>query len=222
MRCFIPLLTSLAVASISMVPGTAEAKGNTVNHYGSIFFSSKNRPGGGDPQGCLVGSMGRQAGKPPMSLDLHLHPEGYKTISPHSAISVTWQNGGWLGKRAEFSEDGELRDTFRICLRPGKYFLYSLAIGEGGGSMVPTTTLHVPITVEAGKTRYIGSFVALVPGQADDCGGDTSKHRVIARDRSDFDRLHLAAGEDSTGESFVVELPDYSVLRPIVYMCSSP
>jgi len=215
-RASLMFATLLTVVSAGL-PGRAVAGGHVNVDYGSIFFRSKTKPGKNDPQGCLVGTVGRQEEKGSAGISVFLHPEGYKTTEPTSTISVIWGSH----KNIAVHDGIEQRDPFRVCLRPGKYFVYAFGLSHEGTQLVQSSHFRVPVEVEAGKTKYIGAFVVMWAGQQDTCGGRQNSYRVLVRNREELDRQFLEAEATQAGQQFVVAPMDFSRLRPIVYACDA-
>jgi hypothetical protein len=218
---------ALVLLLIVCIPGPeALAGGRPHNNYEP--FWTKMKPKRGEPVGCVAGSVGRAtvAGRlgTIVGVDLEFNAaDDAAKASPQRAL-IAWGDGAWLDGKAALGREGEARDAFLLCLRPGKYVLRGPELFHGIESFYLPEPWNVPIEVEAGKTLYIGSFIGYLSDQADACGG-LPETRVIVRDDLAGDRATieaLAAHDKVTGNELVLALPDYSGHEPTLHVCAAP
>jgi hypothetical protein len=113
-----------------------------------------------------------------------------------------------------------VRDTFVLCLRPGSYVLSGFMISYGIQYLKPRTEWNIPVIVEPGKTKYLGSYIAYSTAEHDDCApSGVNGFHITLRNKWADDRASIEKDGESNGQQFVVELPDFTGVGGSVLAC---
>lgn len=210
-----------ALAGLTMLCGLAQAEKPYVRphiDYGGAFSSEK--PKKNEPAGCLAGSVGRMtAGKGgPSSVRVGIHFQG--ADAPRGTRKRMIELGWWQpmpGQPPEIREGDSVRDVFLICLRPGEYRLATFTFGYNTVTRYMGEHMAIPLTVEAGKTRYLGSFMLSDQGESHPCSGEDRGLRMILQDRAEVDMPLINRFVE--GEPAFVDMPDVRGHEPLFYGC---
>lgn len=186
--------------------------------YGGAFSSEK--PKVKAPKGCLAGSVGRMtAGKGAAStVRVGIHVQG--ADAPRGTRKRMIELGWWQpmsGQPPEIREGDSVRDVFLICLRPGEYRLATFTFGYNTVTKYMGEHMAIPLTVEAGRTRYLGSFMLSDQGELHPCSGQDRGLRMILQNRAEVDVPLVNRFVE--GESAIVDIPDVRGHEPLFYGC---
>jgi hypothetical protein len=212
-----PSLAGAALcALLCLVPPVLEAAGPP---HAKIHRSLRPEPG--QPAGCIAGSIGKASpGNAAFYVTLNIQGGAKQKY-----VSFIWdgmEGTIFMQKKAALREGDESRDAFLACVKPGRYTLHSTVISMGAATFSLPGSYDIPFEVQAGQTRYIGSFVAYPAFQADPCGKRLGELRVVARDRSDTDLAALSALEPSNPFPVVVDPVVKQDIYPVLLTCPGP
>jgi hypothetical protein len=186
--------------------------------YGGAFSSEK--PKANAPKGCLAGSVGRMTASRggPGTVRIGIHVQG--ADAPRGSRKRMIEVGWWQpmsGQPPEVREGDSVRDVFLFCVRPGEYRLATFTFGYNTVTKYMGEHMTIPLTVEAGKTRYLGSFMLSDQGELHPCSGEDRGMRMILQDRAEADVPLIDRFVE--GEPTVVGIPDVRGHEPLFYGC---
>ncbi len=194
---------------------------------GTVFNSFK--PKIDEPQGCILGTIGRN--KDP-AYDKQYRGVGlmfqetrnFGTEKEQSIARYIYNRP--TAKLNDFNDTNSFGKYFKLCLKPGNYFLRGFEINSGTYNFYNQDAFSIPFTVEQGKNIYVGNFSLSLGNPKRNCAKSVptlvrDSVPILLRDESERDIPLIMKSKDRPSSPPEVQIlsPDFE--NGIITSCGS-